>query len=429
MQQSHTLSNVRYNFVVNVIDGAFFGVGLGFASSAAVIPLFFATLTDNTALIGFVAALHMIGWSLPQMLTAQHVAKLRRYKPFVLFMTFQERMPFFGLALVAWFAPQLGNQLAMWLALLLLIWSNLGAGLSGTAWQSMIGKIMPPNRRGTFWGVQAAAANLMMSGAAIIAGLLLERLDAPLDFTLCFLFTGIAMLISMSFLAATREPESPLVRAENRPLFSWDSYRAILQKDHNFRWFLLARCLSQVASMAASFYIIYATRHLEMDEQTSGVMVGVLGLSQTVGNLLLGWIGDRWGHRKVFGLGALLLALGALVAMFAPEQNWFYLTFGLTGIANATLWATAMAMTIEFGKDHEKPLYIGISNTLMALPAIAAPIIGGWLADLAGFHVTFLVSVVGALMMAYVLLLVVRDPRTHTQPALESMIEPADVVA
>jgi MFS family permease len=88
-----------------------------------------------------------------------------------------------------------------------------------------------------------------------------------------------------------------------------------------------------------------------------------------------------------------------------------------------------MAMTIEFGKDHEKPLYIGISNTLMALPAIAAPIIGGWLADLAGFHVTFLVSVVGALMMAYVLLLVVRDPRTHTQPALESMIEPADVVA
>src|SRR5690349_20249433 len=107
MQQTNSLQNVRFNFTVNVADGMFFGLGLGFSSFTAVIPLFFATLTDNLVLIGLVGALHVIGWSLPQILTAQYVTKLRRYKPFILLMTLQERLPFFALALIAWLSPNM----------------------------------------------------------------------------------------------------------------------------------------------------------------------------------------------------------------------------------------------------------------------------------------------------------------------------------
>jgi MFS family permease len=429
MQQSTTLQNVRYNFVVNVADGMFFGLGLGFSSFAAVIPLFFATLTDNLVLIGLVGALHVIGWSLPQMLTAKYVTKLRRFKPFVLLMTLQERIPFFGLALIAWLSPNMDRNVALWIALALLVWQCFGGGFTGTAWQSMIGKIMPPNRRGTFYGMQSGLANLLLSGGAIVAGLILERVNGPLDFTLCFLLTGVVMMISFGFLASTRESESEINPVEVQQRVSWRSFGAILKKDVNFGWFLVSRCLSQVASMALTFYIIYATRHLAMDEGTAGVMVGVMGLTQTVGSIGLGWIGDQWGHRKVLVLGGILLAASALVATFAPNQTWFYLVFGLTGIANATTWATAMAMTIEFGKDSEKPFYIGVTNTVMAIPALAAPIIGGWLAETVGFQSTFIVSIVSGLAMAYVLFFVVRDPHPAAPKLTESTVECLDATA
>jgi hypothetical protein len=35
--------NMRFNYIVNVFDGAFFGFGIGFASFSTVIPLFVST--------------------------------------------------------------------------------------------------------------------------------------------------------------------------------------------------------------------------------------------------------------------------------------------------------------------------------------------------------------------------------------------------
>jgi hypothetical protein len=102
----------RFNFIVNVLDGGFFGSAIGFASFITVIPLFVDTMTDSALLIGLIPAIHSVGWQLPQLFTANRVARLRRYKPMVLFMTIHERLPFFGLGLVAWLLPSLGPRSA-----------------------------------------------------------------------------------------------------------------------------------------------------------------------------------------------------------------------------------------------------------------------------------------------------------------------------
>jgi len=53
--------NLRYNFFVNLTDGAFFGAALGFASFVTIIPLFVSTLTDSAILIGLIPAIHAMG--------------------------------------------------------------------------------------------------------------------------------------------------------------------------------------------------------------------------------------------------------------------------------------------------------------------------------------------------------------------------------
>lgn len=416
----------RHNFVVNVTDGAFFGFALGIASFVTVIPLFAATLTDSTVLIGLIASIHMVGWQLPQLFTANKVAKLRRYRPMVIFMTLHERLPFFGLAVVAALVPVIGRELALILTFIMLIWQGLGGGFTATAWQSMIAKIMPPNLRGTFYGAQSAFANLLSSGGAVLAGVLLGELESPLDFTLCFFIAGLAMILSLGFLAWTREAESTLVQETTQTRRDyWKGLVRIVKQDENFRWFVAARMLSQVAGVALSFYTIYAVRNYGMDDKTVGIMTGVLLLTQTVANPLLGWLGDRSSHRLMFAFSSLMAMVGALLAIIAPDTNWFYAIFALAGAANVGLWTITMALTAEFGTEVTRPYYIGLANTLVAPVTILAPIIGGWLADTAGFPATFMLAAAGGLGTALLLIFGLREPRIQAALAQTST---ADVV-
>lgn len=402
---------VRHNFIVNVLDGSFFGLALGFVSFVTILPLFVSTMTDSAILIGLIPAIRTMGWQLPQLLTASRVARLRRYKPMVLLMTIHERLPFVGLAVLAWFLPGLGRELGLLLTFALLIWQGLGGGFTATAWQSMLGKIIPIERRGTFFGVQSAAVNLLGSGGAVAAGVILDRFESPLDFTLCFLAAGAAMGVSWFWVAQTREPESePAALAENRRAF-WSSLHVILRRDANFRWFLAVRMLSQLATMGVAFYTVYAVRRHGMTEGVAGLMAGILLATQTIANPIMGLVGDRRGHRVVMEIGAIAIALSSWLAWLAPDVTWFYAVFALAGIANVTFWTTPMAMTLEFGTESERPAYIGLANTLIAPSTMIAPILGGWLAEAWDYPATFLAATVSGLATALVLHLLVRDPR------------------
>ena len=403
--------HLRYNFAVNVMDGAFFGFALGFASFVTVLPLFVSTMTDSAILIGLIPAIHSVGWQLPQLFTARQVTRLSRYKPTVVLMTIHERLPFLGLAAVAWFLPALGREVVLLLTFGLLTWQGLGGGFTATAWQSMIGKIIPAKRRGIFFGSQAAAANLLASGSAVLAGILLERLDSPLDWAVCFLLASVSMAVSWVFLAKTREPDRPPVGAnENRSGF-WSDVGAILQRDVNFRWFLAARVLSQMATVAFGFYTIYAVRHHGMSEGIAGLVTGVFAATQTVANPIMGWGGDRWSHRAVMEVGALAAAASASLAWLAPDMTWFYLVFILAGVANVAFFTIGTTLILEFGTEAERPAYIGLANTLVAPSTILAPLAGGWLADSAGYPAAFLASAVSGLLTALILHVMVQDPR------------------
>ncbi len=413
---------LRHNAVVNILDGSFFGLSIvGLASYVTIMPLFLSFLTESTALIGFVAALFHIGWQVPQLLTSNYVAGMRRFKPMVVAMTLMERVPYFGLALVAFMIPAIGADLALLLTVLLLGWQSLGGGFTGTAWQSMISKIMPPHRLGTFFGIQSACVNLFGAGGALLASYILAHLEFPQSFSLLFLIAAISLLVSFVFLALTYEPASePKDIVERVP---WREFGqrlgSILRANENFRWFLIARSLTSLSLTVVSFFTIYGIRRYQMAPEFAGVMTSILLVSNTLSSTLVGWAGDRWGHRRLLMLGNAATVLSIVIAMLAPDVTWFYLVFALIGIVNATQWSTIMTITVQFSSVAERPFYIGMANTLIAPVTIFAPIIGGWLIDAVSFELTFTIFALAGLLSLLVYLIPMRDPseivdrRTH----------------
>ncbi len=403
---------LRHNFVVNVLDGGFFGLAMGFASFVTVLPLFVSQLTDSAILIGLVPAVHNVGWMLPQLLTANRVARLRRFLPMVLAMTTLERIPFFALAIIALMLAHLPRELALGLTFGLLVMQGLGGGFAATAWQSMVAKLIPAERRGTFYGTQAATSSLFASVSAVLAGLLLERFPFPLNFAICFGLNVLAMIVSFGFLAWTREPASAPPPAATSQGALAHNVTAILKRDRNFIWFLLSRLAFQVAAMAFGFYTVYAVKHLGASALSAGLLTGVYMGTQIIANPVMGWLGDHLSHRRVLEIGAVAATLGALLAWRAPSAEWFYLVFVLSGIANVAVWTITLAMTVDFARDPaERPTYIGLANTLVAPGAILAPILGGSLADSAGYPAMFFVAALGGAATWFILRGLLRDPQ------------------
>src|SRR3972149_5832690 len=108
--EQFTRKHLRYNVTVNLLDAGSFGLGFGFGSFGTILPLFVASMTDSATLIGLVPAIHASGWLFPQLFTAGYTSRLRRYKRTVLTMTIHERVPFLGLAVIAFLLPKMGLQ-------------------------------------------------------------------------------------------------------------------------------------------------------------------------------------------------------------------------------------------------------------------------------------------------------------------------------
>jgi MFS family permease len=417
------IKNLKINYIANLLDGGFFGFAIGFASFTAIIPLFVSTMTNSALLIGLIPAIHNMGWQLPQLLTANKISKLPRFKPFVMVMTIHERVPFLGLALIAWLLPVIGNPVALVLTFLMLIWQGLGAGFTANAWQNLIGKIFPSEYRGTFFGLQSSAANLLASIGSVTAGIILTHFNPRLGYTICFLCA--CMMLVISWFALNMTVEEDKGSGENLTVQNelWKNVGAILKKDIPFRWFLVTRILTQFGTMAFAFYTVYAVRRHGISESVAGIMASVLMMTQVACNPLLGWLGDRWSRKWILEIGAVCAMLSALLAWLAPNMTTFFIVVILAGIAYTAFWTIGMALTLDFGTDEEKPTYIGMANTLIAPAGIIAPLLGGLLADASGYPVTFIVSAAFALVTTLVLHFFVKSTKsTKTEPVIVSEI-------
>ncbi|HLA06897.1 MAG TPA: MFS transporter [Anaerolineales bacterium] len=408
--EKYIRTHLRFNVTTNLIDGTLFGLALGFASFSTIIPLFVTRLTDSAILIGLAPAFHAIGWQLPQLFNAGHIARARKYKPMVLKNTIHERAPFLVLAMIAFLIPWIGVKTALVVTFIALAWQGIGGGFTANPWTSLVSKIIPPESRGTFFGVQGSLVNLAISVSAIGAGYLLDKINYPYNFAFSFLFASFALVASYIAIARTREPEDTEKIIPEEQTHFWQGARAILTKDRNFNWFLVVRFLSQFATMGFGFYILLGIRRFDMDTITAGYLTAALTLTQTFANAGMGWLGDRIGHRSMLILGAVSAVLSSIMAWFATSIAWLYPAFILSGFANVAVWTIGITFTVGFGSEAERPTYIGLSNTLITPATVLAPILGGVIIDSLGFQPAFGVSAFLGMLTVVILIVIVKDP-------------------
>lgn len=410
-------NDFKHNVLVNLVDGGFFGLAIGLASFTTILPLFVSTMTESATLIGLVPAIHNMGWLLPQLFTSKRISRMAVLKPFVLINTINERVPFLFLALIAWSLPEIGTTAGLIMTFLALVWQGMGSGLAANAWQNMIGKVIPPDFLATFFGLQSAVANLLSSLGAFTAGFILDRNPGPRGFAFSFLAAFTFMVISWTFLNQTRENPTQRQDGQAPQASLWKSIHEIFSDNRPFIWFLASRLLYYLGMMAFAFFIVYAVRKLGMNEIEAGILTSVLLITQMAANITLGRLADKWSRKGVIELGAVAAVASCLLAWLAPNAAWFYPVIILEGIANTAFWTIGFPILLEFGSDEQRPMFVGLGNTLVAPVAILSPILGGWLADHISYPIAFLISGIFGMAAVLILHFFVTDPKSRRKAA------------
>jgi MFS family permease len=407
----------RWNYTVMGIDLSLFLLGLSFVSAYGVMPLYVHHLTGSNLALGLIATVRAIGGSLPPILAAPRTERLPRKKPFLLLITTFERLPYLVIAIATLLLAGSHPALLLWLFFVMLGIGTWFGGLGLPAWLDMLAHMLPPDWRGRFFGFSTALGGLLGVLGAGIAALLLERYDWPVGFALCFVCTSVSLAVSFVFIANSREPapvDAPPARAASGSGY-WRRLPGIVRADHNFAWYLVATVLISAAGMATSFYTVDAERTLHLTDASAGVYAVVLLAASTLGNVAWGYVGDHIGHKRVVEGGSLCTGLAALIALLVRGPGLglagYGLVFVLVGVATSGLQLAALTFIVDFAPAAKRPTYIGLSN-LAAVPfAAGAPLLGGIIADRAGYPLVFAITLVFALAATLIVYNRVVDPR------------------
>jgi MFS family permease len=414
----------RWNYTVMGLDLSLFVLGLSFISIYGVMPLYVHHLTTSNLALGLIATVRAIGISFPPIFAAPFTERLRYKKPFLLALTTFERLPYLVLAIATPLLAVSHPTALLWLFFLMIGTGTWFGGMGLPAWLDLLARMLPPDWRGRFFGFSTAFGGLLGVAGAAIAAVLLDRFDWPNGFALCFACTSVALVISFVFLASGREPApveaAPTARASRDPY--WRRLRGIVRDDRNFAWYLGATVLVSAAGMSNSFYTVDAERTLHLTDAAAGVYAVVLLAVSMLGNIAWGYVGDHMGHKRVVEGGALCAALAALIALLLRQSGiglaGYGLAFVFVGLSTSGLQLAAFTFIVDFAPVAQRPTYIGLAN-LAAVPfAAGMPLLGGIIADRAGYPIVFLLTLLLALAATLIVVTRVVDPRMRDRADL-----------
>jgi MFS family permease len=164
---------------------------------------------------------------------------------------------------------------------------------------------------------------------------------------------------------------------------------------------------------------IYTKDVLGANDSEAQLLPALLLFSTMVFALPMGWLGSRFGKRRMISGGYAVMGLAALAGLMVTTKEQGAVVFFVAGVGNAA----AQVLTIPLLADLVPRKHMGLANgALAAAGSLAAPlssVVGGTLADY--YHTPRVIFAIMAVMVcvAIALMLGVRKPsETVVIPAL-----------
>lgn len=403
-------ASLRRNYLAHLCHGLLGQTGMRLINAPTFVPAYVFALTGSELAVGVARGLQYLGMFLSPVAGATVIEHRRRVVPVALWIGALMRLQILGLGLSGLL---LAPPAALVATCLFLGLFGVFLGVQGVAFNFLVAKVIPLERRGLLVGLRNALSGITAAAVAIYAGVLLEDDALGNGYAATFLLAFVLTSCGLAMMAFVREPESPRVREAVRVRERLRDLPGLLRSDRDFTRYFVARALAVTGRMAVPFYWIYARARIGLADSKLGELTAAFVIAQSVGNLGWGVVADRLGFRAVFLASLGLWMLSALLLLETDGYARLVVVFSGLGAGLGGFQMSAQNLVLEFGSRHNLPLRIAVANAASELVAAVGAVAGGALATWLSLEAVFGVAIASQALALVIVAIGVRDPRSR----------------
>ncbi len=385
------LSVNRINFIAGLWHGAFLAFGMSLTDPTTVISAFVVELTGSTVWVGGLSTVLTVAGALPQIFVARWLEPKPRKRPYLLAAI---SLRVLSWATLAWLIYSIGsvypNTMA-WILVGMLAIFYAGGGLANIPYTDIIGKIIPLNRRGAFFGGKGALAGPLSISAALLARQILAEVPYPNNYTMLFGLAALGLAVASLGFWVIREPLSANVESR---MLSWREYwQELLVASHRIKELIWAQLLTGFSLMAMPFYVVFALSKLNAPSWAVGWFLLLQVLGGSLSNLVWARLVDHSGSRRMLFVCAVVSTLTPVSAIILSRFGWEALLpiFFLAGAtANGRITGFQSAL-LELAPETKRSTYAGL-NAVLILPIAFLSLAAGLFLQYWSFPTLFLLA-------------------------------------
>ena len=121
-----------------------------------------------------------------------------------------------------------------------------------------------------------------------------------------------------------------------------------------------------------------------------------------LGGIIFGALGDKYGRRKVLQWTIIIYSIGTCLCAFTWSFYSLVLFRFITGLGVGGEWATGQIYISETFPDNLRAKYGAFMQSGAPVGVILASIVGGLVTPIIGWRLTFLVSIIPAIMVIFI---------------------------
>ncbi|MEV7605100.1 MFS transporter [Paenarthrobacter sp. NPDC089322] len=162
----------------------------------------------------------------------------------------------------------------------------------------------------------------------------------------------------------------------------------------------IGTALNPLNSSMIAVALVVLREDFALDVATVTWVITAFYLASAAGQPLMGRLADRFGPRRLFAFGMVLVAVTCAIAPFLPNFALVCVARALMAVGTATAYPSAVVMVTELSRQAKMPSTRSLGRIQMANTSAAAvgPVVGGLLVSLFDWQALFVINVPLALL-------------------------------
>lgn len=295
---------------------------------------------------------------------------------------------------------------SVWLVVAIFILVPLFVGFAEVPYKALLPDAVVPEQRGQVSGINVLMG--MAGGMVLLVVALAFWAERPeLVFLLVALAFGLGFAVTI---ASVPEPPAPADPEPEPSLRPWAYVQGILQYGDATRYVACYFFFWFGIGGITPFLTRFGNQELGIPEQDTFALLLAVALATLVFSVPAGWLGDRYGKKRVTSWGLIIFPLFILIGSQVQTREQVLPILVLAGIGQAIPSVLAYPLFTELVPARRMGELTGLSNMTWALAQPLGATVLGAVADQAGTLRSVLAGGAVSLLVSWVILQTVREP-------------------